>query len=313
MTNKTITHKDLRSVSHAWAYANEGESGKNANHSFWYLGGELFSYSTLIAKRIGKVCLISVGHYSIPTAKHQNLAWSAFGGLKLIGCWEDAARGSNSFSKENMIKSYVWKTEQVTENLTKARTSSTKIKYTSNLRAVANNLKQLLECKIFKKSDLPMTLRALLLIDINPAAIQVIEEAAKKQLQKRLKTKEKEIKQSISNFRTFQRNSISRDARQWLKSDLIRIRNGQLETSQSVSISLKAALGLYTACCHAVKTKTEIKPPLKIDHKYSVDIIEANGNAKVGCHYFTFKEIERCYRTEYHKQNTLQQTINTNN
>ena len=148
------------------------------------------------------------------------------------------------------------------------------------------------------------------MIDINPAAIELMKLAAKKQLQKRLKTKEKEIKQSISNFRTFQRNSISNDARQWLKSDLVRIRDGQLETSQSVTISLKVALGLYNACCHAVKTKTEIKLPLKIDHKYSVDLIDANGNAKVGCHYFTFKEIERCYRTEYQKQNTLQQTTN---
>ncbi len=302
---------NLRAVSHAWAYAAEYERGKNSTHaSFWFQGGELYSYNTIIAKRIptdkgGEICLMNRGSYSNTTCKHQSLANQAFSGAKIVGAWEDANRGDRVFHKENIVVSYSYKLKRESEALAKARITSTKERFTNNVREIAVNLKKLVEFKIVKKSDLTPALKQLLLLDINPAAMALIKEAAEKQVKKEIKARSKEIKQSIADFRNHKRGNIINHARASVGGDLIRLEtmhsaNPTIHTSQGVTMAIEEALKLYKLCTAQIKAKGALDiSARKVGHTYPINSIDAKGNAKVGCHFFKFEEIQRCYQKEY--------------
>ena len=194
----------------------------------------------------------------------------------------------------------------MSENLAKAKRDSTRIRYTANIKAIASNLSRLVKFKIVKKSDLSAPLKQLLLIDINPAAMALIKEAAEKELKKEIKARAKEIKESIASFRAWGRGHISRVARDSVGGDLIRFRSGgqhgeaAIETSQGVIIPIAEALKLRLLCQAQIKANGTLDiSTRKIGHTYSITSIDAKGNAKIGCHFFKFEEIERCFNEEY--------------
>ncbi|CAB4213395.1 hypothetical protein UFOVP1451_32 [uncultured Caudovirales phage] len=303
-------HKTIREVSHAWAYAANEEGGAVSSDSFSYTGGELFSYNTIIAKRIqtksGEICLMNDGTYSVTTSRHQHLARLAVACPTLVGAWEDASRGGDVFSEENIIKSYSWKLVKETENLAKARRQSTRTIYTAAINETAVNLKKLIEYKIIKKSALTTQLKKLLLIRVNPAGLAVLKLAAEKELKKKLKANAVKIKESIANFRSWKSSHITSDARAFCGGDLIRYIMNPAEgeegirTSQGVSMLIADALILYKMASHCRANATAWVPSsVKLAGQYRVESIDAKGNTKVGCHYFKFEEIERCYQKEY--------------
>ena len=314
---KITRHKDLREVSHAWAYAAGGEGGSNSNDSFSYTGGELFSYNTTIAKRIetkkgGEICLFNLGRYSVTTSNHQHLARLAFSGSRVVGAWEDAERGWDVFETQNIIKSHLWKLEKETENLANAKRESTRIKYTAAIGRIADNLKKLVEFDILKKSELPTQLKKLLKIEINQAGLESLKLAAKKALNKKLRAKKADILKSIEAFRNFERGYISGDARVFCGGDLVRINTlatGQgtfglekiIETSQGVTIPIHEALLLHklVESHKAKKMAASYANKMLLDGKFKVESVDEKGNAKVGCHFFKYEEIKRCYEKEY--------------
>jgi hypothetical protein len=312
---KRKTHKSIRELSHAWAYANQGEGGTAAHGSYHYTGGELFSYRELIAKKIkskkgAEACLFNEAKYSKTTTKHQSLARMAFSGVAIVGLWCGHGCRSdgfgNPFTTQNIIQSHLSKLESESQNLAKAKKESTRGGYKLEIVSISNNLKRLIDYDLIKKAELPLQLKKLLKIEINPAGLEILEKAAAKDLKKKLKAKKAKILAEIQDFRTFKKSWLSQDAKSFNKNgDLIRynLKENTIETSQGITVPILEALLLYkvSKSHHEKKFAANYSNKMMLDGKFKVDQIDEKGNAKVGCHFFNFAEIERCYKEEYLK------------
>lgn len=312
---KIKNYKDNHAISHAWAYASKEEAGKTSNQSFTFYGAQLHSYNTAIAQKYevsikgekSVICVHNSTSYSVTTSRHQSLARMAFSGkaLHLKNC----PRGFR-FERNEILLALHNSYADARDSLKAAKRESTRMKALHEFHVVKENLNQLLNYKILEKKDLVIfgALKMLLKTEVDAAFQEKIvkqqkaqDRAEKLKQKKRLKELEPIILEKIQEFRTGKRQYLGHDERAFVgNSDLIRLdkKEKRIVTSQSVKMPLVVALGLYFEARKAFETKNPSTKKLKL-LDYSVESIDAKGNAKVGCHYFKFEEMARCYKDEY--------------
>lgn len=74
---------------------------------------------------------------------------------------------------------------------------------------------------------------------------------------------------------------------------------GSVETSKGVVVPIADALSLYRMCGVAKARGKGFEPGIEAAIAvggYRVVAVEATGNARVGCHYLTYDEMERCFK-----------------
>ncbi len=309
------TYSTNSDLVHAWAYAENGERGKNPNQSLSFNGGELYSYNTAIFKRLldKNICLENVGKYSVTTSAHQSLACNAYSGKTIIAAWENASHGFRFLTNE-IIESYKIKLDWEINNLAKSKRESTRTRYQAEINHIATHLKLLLEYKIILKKDLTKDLKELIKESSNSELIEKLKVAKEKQLKKekadqlkRLKLREKELKQEIIDFKEGNKSSVSYGARDLLltnkngqKFDLIRFISNKKEksfiSSQGITIDVEKGLFLYKLATKCRKNGAPLPNSEKLDI-YTIEKIDSLGNAKVGCHYFFYDELEKAYNS----------------
>lgn len=79
---KTVYSND--ELVHIWRHAGQ-QTARNSNESMSFNGDSFYSYSTIIAKRINGVIIMSQRDYSVTTAKHKSLIAKA-AGYKYLMC-----------------------------------------------------------------------------------------------------------------------------------------------------------------------------------------------------------------------------------
>lgn len=74
-----------------------------------------------------------------------------------------------------------------------------------------------------------------------------------------------------------------------------RVNKDHVETSKGARVPLSAAIRLFQAARHCRDTNDSFNVPMSVG-AYKLDKIDAQGNARIGCHYLTWSAIEDCAR-----------------
>lgn len=294
-------------LAHAWAHADANDYGRTGNSSLSFKDGVLFSYNTAIFKKLPNgICLENLGKYSVTTTAQQGVARQAWGNSTIVAAWENAPYNFR-FEKAEILRSYQDKTKSEAQNLAKACRESTRDRYTSELHFVKGQLQKLLELKILAKKDLPADLKAILKLDVDPQLMRKLAAKEKARIAREHKKKENDYKEEIAKFRAGEIATIHYAVRNWLTHDLVRLKGENIVTSQGVIMPIKEALKLYTLAknCRAENKVLIVRDLPEQEQErfkignYHVTDINAQGDARVGCHYLTFKEMHRCFSSEY--------------
>ena len=268
-----------------------------------YRNGTMYSYNTALAKRLDNCTLYNSTRYSNTTSKQQGYLINALSG-KII--YLDGMDMGFDFRNSEIVAGLTHCYKKSVVDLSKAKRSNTKEKFTAEVYQHQKTLAELLEYKILTKKDLTSELKALLKGNFDVEKLQKIQKAQKKKEEKarlqRLEQQRQDFLVEVVDFRAGRESNISYGARDLICSgfDLIRIKEDKILTSQGVLISLSDGIKLYALCEYHKKSNiAKRENSIEMLGKYSIDKIEANGDCFVGCHKFKFEEIERCYKEEY--------------
>lgn len=302
----TISNK---SFCHNYAYSSNHESEHNGNMS--YYNGVMLSYNTAIAKKFENFTLFNQTRYSNTTSKQQSYLINALSG-KII--YVDGLRRGTRFEKSDIISGLTSCYKKSVEDLSKARRTTTKERYTAEIYQSQKTLNELLEYKVLTKKDLNSELKALLKGNFDvEKLVKIKKQQQKKEERARLQRLEKQRQDflvEVADFKAGRKSNISYGARDLICGgfDIIRLvsRDERLKdeilTSQGILVPLEHALFLFEAAKKQKKLgKSKSDFCFKIRDTFPIDSIEANGNCFVGCHKFKFEEILRCYNEEYKK------------
>ena len=297
----TILNKDF---CHQYAYASRSEHERNGNMS--YRNGVMYSYGTALAKKLDNCTLYNKSKYSTTTSAQQTCLINALSG-KII--YLDGLDMGFDFRNSEIVAGLTHCYKKSVEDLSKAKHTSTKERYTAEIYQIQKTLNELLEYKVLTKKDLNSELKALLKGNFD---VEKLVKVKKQQQEKeerarlqRLEQQRQDYTAEIADFRAGSKNNISYGARDLVCGgfDIIRLVNGdEILTSQGISVPLEHALFLFEAAKKQKELgKSKSDFCFKIRDTFLIDRIEANGDCFVGCHKFKFEEISRCYKEEYKK------------
>jgi len=302
-------YSDNYNLAHGFVHESS-ESGRNSNGSFNFDKNVICSYSTAIGRRViykskkskaeRTVYLLNTEKYSVTTSAHQTLLANAVYGTVIKVCDSD----SLSDCKKGIL-SYLVRLEYLFGKFNKSR--SAKLRVHEEILSLSSDIKRylfLFESEIDKRS-LPKIFKKILrdesIFDGNfeeqLAKYKKSKSKAEfKAIEKEEKLEQERLKKEISDFLSYEINSIK------LSHEEIKLRvskNGlYIETSGGVVIRLKQALAFFKECI-LIKAGELVRPTIEQVEDFIVDSnsVDEEGNARVGCHYMTFEEMNRVYKS----------------
>ena len=293
---------------HQYAYASNNECKRNGNMS--YRNGVMYSYNTALAKKLDNCTLYNSTSYSNTTSKQQGYLINALHGKIIV---LDGMNYGFDFRNSEIVAGLTHCYKYSVENLSKARRTSTKERYTAEIFDHQKTLNELLDFKVLTKKDLSDELKALLKGNFDIEKLQKIQKQQKKKEEKarlqRLEQERERYAMEVAAFKIGEINHISYGARDLICGgfDIVRIKDDKILTSQGILISVVDGLALYNFLKKVPNGKLSIDKvnekiqdnPMILGGKFRLEEVLSNGDCVIGCHKFKFEEIERCYREEY--------------
>lgn len=295
---------------HQYAYASNNKCKRNGNMS--YRNGVMYSYGTALAKKLDNCTLYNASKYSVTTSAQQTYLINALRGRKII--YLDGMNRGFDFKTSQIVAGLTYCYEKSVMNLSKAKRSNTKEKFTAEIYQHQKTLKELLEYRVLRKKDLNDELKVLLKGNFDVEKLQKIEKQRKKKEERarlqRLEQQRQDYIDEIADFRAGRKSDISYGARDLICGgfDIVRIKDDKILTSQGVLIPLSDGLLLLEFLRKVKSGKIKIngkllqENPLILGAMYRLDEVRKTGDCVIGCHKFKFEEILRCYNEEYKKQ-----------
>ena len=293
---------------HQYAYASNHESKRNGNMS--YRNGVMYSYDTALAKKLYNCTLYNASKHSVTTSAQQTYLINALSG-KII--YLDGMNWGFDFRNSEIVAGLTYCYEKSVMNLSKAKRSNTKEKFTAEIYQQQKTLNELIEYKVLTKKDLNDELKVLLKGNFDIEKLQKIEKQRKKKEEKarlqRLENQRQDYTAEIVDFRAGRKSSVSYSARDLICGgyDVVRIKDDKILTSQGVLIPLSDGLLLLEFLRKVKSGKIKInvvrerlkENPLILGAMYRLDEVWETGDCVIGCHKFKYAEILRCYEEEY--------------
>lgn len=304
----TISNKDF---CHNYAYASKHSNERNGNMS--YRNGVMYSYNTALAKKLDNCTLYNASKYSVTTSAQQTYLINALSG-KII--YLDGMDMGFDFRNSEIVAGLTHCYKKSVVDLSKAKRTNTKEKFTAEIYQHQKTLGELLEYKILTKKDLTSELKALLKGNFDVEKLQKIQKQEQRKQERarlqRLEQQRQDYTAEIADFRAGRKSGVSYNARDLICGgfDIVRIKDDKILTSQGVLIPLADGLLLLEFLRKVKSGKIKInvvrerlqENPLILGGMYRLDEVRETGDCVIGCHKFEFVEILRCYEEEYKKQ-----------
>lgn len=294
LSNADIVHYFANNV------VNCGFNNQSGNSSFWFEFGRLYSYSTMIMRKLvvknnKKLLLVNDSDYSVTTAKHTSLAnhaTSHMSRLRVVNL--DVRYVSNkpmsslyaNAHSEN-LDYYKSQIKKLSKKLVRARTN--KDTYMNDISLYTSNHNNYLRYFGIKRKYLSL--------NINIEKIKADIKLEKAKMDKRLRAKaikrEKELEKVALNWRNGDTSRVSL----WAIPVMLRLSNDKkrVQTSKGAEIPVKHATVLWKLVQRAIssgETFNATKVKLGV---YKLDRIDINGTVVVGCHTIKYDELQHMH------------------
>jgi hypothetical protein len=323
---RTVFNNDM--VAHVWAQQEQKE-GRSPGGSFSFEGAVLFSYATPIARFVdtpnGRAVLVTSQKYSATTSsKHLPSAWRALGYGETFG---DAAvfpvpyvqpksfYGHNPWGKLN-AETHVANLAHLAARYNEEVSYFTRAR-DSGHHAVASLAETLCKrdaaaqryARLFGLTHTPRdahadaaaaaaTREARIAKSSTPAAIAKREAAARAREAKLARLAELEGATPAEKLEAWRAGEVSflpyAAARDAAGGVLLRVRRGNVETSQGASVPLDHAVRVFRfakLCRDRGEAWQRNGRTLRVGH-FQVDSVDAFGNFRAGCHLINWPETE---------------------
>lgn len=305
-----LVYKNISEIAHLWVHETQPEAKcRNAHYrdGVIYSYGEHFPIAKIVKDKKGeKTILFTLDTYSSTTAQHiRDVAQACRHLPKLY--MVDVPRWGEPVHSRNIIH-WVRKIEEATNKIERAKDN--KKWYLRQAQDELAQLEKYIKYYKIKTDDSIKKVRKLCKPELYEKQIREYEEkkaarekyieehwdeVQEKRVQDRVKRQEakrvaaeKKYKEQIDNWRAGQGYRIPR---QYGGYDLLRYRNGRIETSQSVQVPVEAAKRLYERMIKVVAAGGCIDTCKDKILDYQVKEMTQAG-IKVGCHYIQMQEIQ---------------------
>lgn len=298
-------------VMHRWAAQQQSE-GRNSSRSVSFEGAKLYSYSAQIGLMLtspegARWAVLEGGRYSNTTSKHQSWARRAAQHHQ-IARLDERKNWNHGFTTPQDVKSRLeWDLEKLGESYRRAKHATTRTGWIERTEAKLGHANRF--CAAFNLPEIP-----------RPAWLPTEEEIA------RLRSRALEIEVARDQWhaekrrRAEQAYQLRREAEaaryaenraKWIAGEnvympthsgdiLLRLRTDErareiVETSWGARVSLRSAALLFRLCADRKARSLPYEPRNTLFHvgPYALSEIDAEGNAKVGCHSLKFEEMQR--------------------
>lgn len=281
---------------------NCGFNKQSGNSSFWFGYGRLYSYSTMIMRKLvvknnKKLLLVNDSAYSVTTAKHvslANYATSHIDRLRVVNLdvrYVSSKPMSSIYANAHSenLDYYKSQIKQLSKKLVGARTN--KDTYMNDISLYTSNHNNYLRYFGIKRKYLSLN------IDIEKIKADMkIEKAKIAKLEKaKIAKREQELKEVALKWRAGETSRVSL----WALPVMLRLSEDKkrVQTSKGAEIPVKHAKILWVLVKRVIKSGTS-KAVMKGDVKlgvYKLDRIEVNGTVVVGCHTIKYDELQHMH------------------
>lgn len=298
---------------HVWAQMSQ-PYGRNQGDSLSFNGGELVSYNTAVALHYGDFVLVSKDTFSTTTAaKHMAHIWRSVDVPLIyvddIFAWGERYHYKRDYPKGGQLKKVILASIlKLSQSYERRKRDSTRARDWNDIQAELENLRFI--CDRFGLKY-PKGYS-----DASEALGQTAATVAR--LEKARKAEERKRKKAAQALRDEQQYNFN----QWLEGDdLPSGRDGERRLVSCPYVFQSSNPAQMTVYKDTVYTTGRAEAPLahvikafKLYHRvvksgeswekngerarlghFELDKIDSQGNAKIGCHYFTAEELERFY------------------
>ena len=308
-------------VAHVWAQQSQSE-GRNSARSIYFKEGTIYSYgdhfplATFVKDKDSQdIVIFNNDTYSVTTSKHQRdvrqsarhypFVYVNTAIIKVISEWHDSVADEKRAIKSVALNylNEVFVTQA--NSAIKRRAAHLIASDIQTARSAYNNI-----VKLFSVYSINMPVAVSRKVDAFDNDLESVLESRKKEIAAQQRKRDKEAKQrqerldSLANEAKtiwLEGGELGRDHRNALyraSFTLMRIKGANIHTTQNASFPIEHAKKAFAAIRHCKETASEWKRNGKSIHlgNFQIDIIESNGNVKVGCHYIEWDEIARIAR-----------------
>lgn len=283
-------------VGHAWYYG-DNISTKHQPNNLYYEGDTIYSYGShfdLATKHTVNgetIVLFNSGYYSSTTSQHQskvrnsiprNTKIFAYGGLDTV-----CNRGDREGRKKSHKANYGLMEKEMERLLNKAsRARSNKAHYLNDAQATMNDMN--LYTKLFKlgKRQVTMNFENLdsLMADMKAAKIKEEKQKAAAKRKKIAQQKE-ELAEKIKQWKSGTRISL-------YTADfvLLRVNGDYIQSSQGARFKVSECKALWAMIKKTISGGVTLRPMVELSG-FTLMLISAKGDIKIGCHSVKFEEI----------------------
>ena len=320
-----IVFSSAREICHLWANQTQNQA-RQPNRRISFYGTELFSYGTKIAELFPthNIAMVTTRNYSQTTTKHQRYLRDALPSRYII------IEVYDSFRPESIIQHF---NEQLEFQISKLKNARTPSKYLVEIDKQLKNAERYLQnfSYIYKDTFTRAGEERFYqqLTDLIEAQSKFVDSADSRALA-RAYIQDKETKEEEK--REQMRADFNRRVKAWQNHERddedqpITIPNSQMrimtsetdfarlskdgthfESHRGARISKEHGLALFRMIKAFVTEGKEVILPISIG-SYTLERIDKDGNCVIGCHRFSYTELERVYKTVTDNNKTL--TIN---
>lgn len=320
-----IVFSSAREICHLWANQSQNEA-RDSNRRISFYGTELYSYGVKIAELFPShsIAMVTTRNYSHTTSKHQRYLRDALLSRYTI------IEAYDSFRPERIIHHF---NEQLEIQISKLKNARTPAKYLVEIDKQLKNAERYLQNFSYIYTD--SFTRAgeerfyQQLTELIEAQSKFVDSADSKALAKAY-TQDKETKENEK--REQMREEFNRRVKAWQnherddkdqpitipqsqiqimvsETDFARLsKDGtQFESHRGARIPKEHGLALFRMIKAFVTEGKEVILPISIG-QYTLGRVDKEGDCVIGCHRFSYTELERVYKTVADNNKTL--TIN---
>lgn len=291
---------DYQACAHAFAWASKHEKGENYGNRMFFENDTIYSYGYhfIIAKKVrdknGNVdhVLFNSSSWSVTTSKQQGAVRQAIRHQKIIEYPFESYNSSQKIDVVKTAKQFEVEIFDIADKLTRARSEYVIEDYKREIFRKIESIDYLASFHRVK-SKLPVTFKNYIALkDDSEKLLEVlgVKSTQFKARKKRERTKAEKAKikkqaEEIQKWRNGELNRIYLNG----SHDILRIgKNGQIETSQGISIELPEAKRLL----RLVDLKKAIGEKVCTSSGSEYPITKCNGIFSAGCHNIKIDEIE---------------------
>ncbi len=270
-------------LAHDWAHATQAY-GKVSGGSFSFSGGDLYSYSTVIAKLMRTYAFISMRSYSQTTHRHQSAARRAVSGLcTVIPVYDFSNYGTSPKQMEEWQESQkIYYESQISENL--FRSSRAKVKsyfYDGEVARWIRNRRLFSDAFGLGWEE----------IDNQDQLLAAAEASAKSAAAEKKAAKQRRIEDQATALARWKNGE---NVWRVFEVTALRLKDDVIQTTKGASIPVEHAKKIWPLLKRlkdSGKSYERNGHSIHLGH-YIVDSFSLNGTLKVGCHYIPWKELQ---------------------